>query len=412
MKEHPMSTELREHGEALPDNVPADRVVDFDMFNPPHIDEGLQEAWTKLQTPGEHGLVWTAHNGGHWIVTSGALLKTMLETPETFSSKCPFLPREAGESYSFIPTSMDPPEHTPYRKIINDAIGPGMRRMEPEVRQIARDLITSIHGRGSCDFTKEYAEIFPIEVFLKLVDLPSTDAARLKYIGDQMTRPDGSMTLDEAQNQFFGFLLPFIQERRESPGDDPISKIVHSQINGRALTDHECVRICALLLLAGLDTVVNFLSFIMQYLANHPDDRRYLIDNPKGIGSATEELLRRFALVSDARILNGTADVDGVTLQDGDLVAVPTMLYGLDPNVTQCPMDVDLRRPKPEHLAFGHGVHRCAGAYLARVEVQVTIREWLEQIPDFEIVPGETVRHASGIVGTVLNLPLRWNTSS
>ncbi|WP_105034183.1 cytochrome P450 [Cryobacterium aureum] len=408
-----MSTDLREHNQLAPDNVPVDRVVDFDMFNPPHIDKGMQEAWTSLQSHGEHGLVWTAHNGGHWIATKGHLVKEIFENNKTFSSECPFLPKEAGEQYSFIPVSMDPPEHQPYRKIINDAVGPGtIRRIEPEIRQVAKDLIATIRERGSCDFTKDYAEIFPIEIFLKLLNLPSTDAARLKYIGDQMTRPDGSMTMAEAHDHFFDFLAPFIDERRKSPGDDPISTIVHSTVDGRPLTQDECLRLCGLLLLAGLDTVVNFLSFMMQYLAEHPDDCRYLIENPNSIPTATEELLRRFGLVSDARIVKGTKDIDGVTLKDGDMVAIPSMLYGLDPNVTECPLDVDFTRSKVEHLTFGHGVHRCAGSYLARVEIQTTIRAWLESIPDFEIVPGETVRHASGIVGTVLNLPLQWNNAS
>src|SRR5688572_8775228 len=109
---------------------------------------------------------------------------------------------------------------------------------------------------------------------------------------------------------------------------------------------------------------------MMQYLAEHPDDRRYLIENPKSVPAATEELLRRFGLVADARVVNGTAEIDGVTLKDGDMVAIPTMLYGLDASRLECPMDVDLRRQKSDHLTFGHGVHRCAGAYLARVEIQ------------------------------------------
>src|ERR1700722_8991536 len=118
-----MSTNLDQRV-AVPENVPADRVVDFDMFNPPLIDKGLHEAWTSLQSD-EHDVVWTAYNGGHWIATKGALVKGIFENYETFSSRCPFLPKEAGEQYSFIPTSLDPPEHRPYRKIINDAVGPG-----------------------------------------------------------------------------------------------------------------------------------------------------------------------------------------------------------------------------------------------------------------------------------------------
>lgn len=394
--------------ENLPSNVPADRVVDFDMFAPADIGSGLQAAWAGLQQS-EHGLVWTPRNGGHWIAVRGQLLKEVFENHETFSSKCPFLPKEAGEQYSFIPTSLDPPEHRPYRKVLNNAVGPGsIRRIEGDIEQIAADLIDSLVADGKCDFTKAFAEIFPVEVFLRLVDLPSSDSARLKYIADQMTRPDGTMTMSEATNLFFDYLEPIINERRANPGPDAISAVVQSSVNGLPLTQDECLRICGLLLLAGLDTVVNFLSFMMQHLAENPSDRKKLVDNPDLIDNAAEELLRRYGLVADARIVNGNSEMDGATLLDGDMIAVPTMLFGLDPQVARCPMDVDLNRKDPEHFTFGHGVHHCAGSYLARYEIRTTLKEWLARIPDFEVVPGENVRHQSGIVGAVVGLPLQW----
>lgn len=392
----------------LPANVTADRVVDFDMFAPAEIGNGLQEAWAGLQRNG-NGLVWTPRNGGHWIATRGHLLKEVFENHESFSSKCPFLPKEAGEQYSFIPTSLDPPEHRPYRKVLNTAVGPGsIRRIEGDIEKIAADLIDGLVAEGKCDFTKAFAEIFPVEVFLRLVDLPSSDSAHLKYIADQMTRPDGTMTMTEATNLFFDYLGPIIDERRANPGPDAISAVVQSTVNGNPLTQDECLRICGLLLLAGLDTVVNFLSFMMQHLAENPSDRQKLVNNPDLIDNAAEELLRRYGLVADARIVNGDTEMDGVTLLDGDMIAVPTMLFGLDPQVAKCPMDVDLNRKDPEHFTFGHGVHHCAGSYLARYEIRTTLKEWLARIPEFEIAPDEKVKHQSGIVGAVVGLPLQW----
>jgi cytochrome P450 len=223
-----------------------------------------------------------------------------------------------------------------------------------------------------------------------------------------MTRPDGTMTMTEATNLFFDYLGPIINERRVSPGSDAISAVVQSSVNGRPLTQDECLRICGLLLLAGLDTVVNFLSFMMQHLAENPGDRQKLVDDPDLIDNAAEELLRRYGLVADARIVNGDSDMDGATLLDGDMIAVPTMLFGLDPQVTGCPMDVDLNRKEPEHFTFGHGVHHCAGSYLARYEIRTTLKEWLARIPDFAVVPGEKIHHQSGIVGAVVGLPLQW----
>ncbi len=395
----------------LPANVSPDRVVDFDMFNPPHIDQGAQEAWKHLQDPGMRDLVWTPHNGGHWIATRGSLIQQMFTDFEHFSSECPFLPREAGEQYSFIPTSMDPPEQRPYRRILNASVGPHtIDRIGDDIRETARALIGDIRTTGSCDFTKEYAEVFPIKIFLMIVDLPLSDAPKLKYIGDQMTRPDGSMSMGEAIDLFFEYLSPFIDARTENPGDDAISTVVQSQVNGRPITKDEALKICGLLLLAGLDTVVNFLSFTMHFLATHPEERRALVADPQLIPTATEELLRRFGLVSDARLIKKDITIDGVDLKAGDMVALPTMLYGLDDRKNKCPMDVDFGREEIDHITFGHGVHHCAGAHLARVEIQTTLEEWLGQIPEFEVADPSGVGFQSGIVSSMTSVPLQWTT--
>lgn len=395
-----------------PANVPAQRVVEFDMFNPPGLQDGLHLAWKKLQDEGVPDLVWTPYNGGHWIATRGQLIKQMFFDHEHFSSECPFLPKEAGEQYSFIPTSMDPPQQRPYRRVLNDGIGPKVvANVKDAIEEMSCSLIERISRQGSCDFTREYAEIFPIHIFLMMVDLPIKDAAHLKYIGDQMTRPNGSMSMAEAIAQFFDYLSPVIDERMRTPGEDAISVIVHSKVEGRAISKDEALKVCGLVLLAGLDTVVNFLGFSMHYLATHPVERKQLVDDPELIPAATEELLRRFGLVSDARLIKKAIEVDGVQLEPGDMVALPTLLFGLDEREHGCPMHVDFAREDKSHITFGHGVHHCAGAHLARLEVQTTLREWLRHIPDFELAPDAEITYQSGIVGAMTSLPLVWSAA-
>ncbi|WP_191629255.1 cytochrome P450 [Pandoraea terrae] len=387
--------------------------MDFDMYNPQGISDGLQVAWKRLQAPGVPDLVWTPHNGGHWIATRGNLIRQMFTDTEHFSSECPFIPREAGEEYDFIPTSMDPPEHRPYRAIISSVVSlPVVERLEGAITEIAGELIEGIRGRGQCNFTKDYAEPFPIRIFMKLVNLPHEDAPRLKYLSDQITRPDGSMSLGQATRHLYDYLSPIIDQRLQQPGDDAISAIVHGKVNGRAITKEEAERMCGLLLVGGLDTVVNFLSFVMQFLAGSPAHRKALIDRPEVIPAATEELLRRFSLVADGRIVKREIEVDGVLLKQGDMVLIPQLLTGLDERENACPMHVDFGREKITHTTFGYGPHHCAGAHLARLEVAVTLREWLARIPDFEVAPGAVISHQGGVVGAVKALPLVWNTDS
>jgi cytochrome P450 len=407
-------TTVNEDGVApLPPHVPAHLVFDFDMYNPPAIEEGLQEAYKKLQAPGVPDLVWTRRNGGHWIATRGQLIREAFEDYRHFSSTCPFIPREVGDAYDFIPTSMDPPEQRKYRALANTTVGmPVVDQMEDRIKALAVELIEQIRPAGRCSFTEEFAEPFPIRIFFLLADLPDKDMPYLKHLGDQMTRPDGSMTFAEARDAFYRYLAPIIEQRMRAPGEDAISKIATGQIDGRPITIDEALRMTGLLLLGGLDTVINFLSFSMQFLARSPAHRQELVDHPERIPAAAEELLRRFGPVADGRIVTSDLEFHGVQLKAGDQILLPQLLTGLDERENACPMHVDFSRKKLSHTTFGHGSHLCLGQHLARREIVVTLTEWLARIPQFEIAPGARISHQGGVVGSVKSLPLVWDPAT
>lgn len=411
-----MSTEtiLADNGLAqLPAHIPQHLVFDFDMYNPPNLSQGAQEAWATLQGPGIPDIVWTQRNGGHWIASRAKLIREAYENPQIFSSQCPFIPREAGEAYDFIPTSMDPPEQRKWRAIHNKVVGlPVVDGMETQIRELAISLIEELRLKGECNFTESYAEPFPIRIFMLLADLPHKDIPHLKYICDQMTRPDGSMTFAEARDALYEYLTPIIAERTGKPGTDAISLVANGEVDGRAITSEEAKKVSGLLLLAGLDTVVNFISFIMEFLAKSPEHRLDLIENPERIPAATEELLRRFSVVADGRILTSDYEFDGVLMKKGDLILLPQLLSGLDERENACPMHVDFDREKVSHTTFGHGSHLCVGQHLARREIIITLQEWLPRIPEFSIKSGAEIQHQGGVVSGVRSLPLVWDPAS
>jgi camphor 5-monooxygenase len=393
-----------------PANVPEERVIDWDMYNPPGIAAGLYESWQRLHAPGVPDLVWTARNGGHWIATRGKLIERMFKDYEHFSSKCIWIPVEAGQQYKFIPTSMDPPEHQPFRAAINAGIGLRVAKtLGNSIRATARQLIQKLQPGGECNFTTDYAEPLPISVFLALVDLPAEDAPRLKKIVDKITRMDGSISMADASQLLFDYLAPVVAERMARPGDDAISVIINTKVKDRAMTAIEAQRVCGLLLLAGLDTVVNFLSFVMLYLANNPTLRRDLAACPEKIPAAVEEFFRLLPLVADGRMVAKDIVVDGVQLKVGQMVLLPTMLHGLDERENECPTKFDTSRKRVGHSFFGGGVHRCAGLHIARAEVTVTLEEWLAEIPEFSVAPGTNLAYQSGVVATLSSLPLVWS---
>ena len=403
----------------VPDNVPADRIVDVDLFNLVGIEEGYQEAVKRLQRPGGPGIVWTPRNGGHWIITRGTAVGDVLRNPERFSSKIIVLPKLAGEKYDFIPTRMDPPEHGPRRQVVNKVLNlREMRRIEHNVRQTAISLIEPLVGRGACDFSAEYAHHFPIRVFITMVDLPIEDAPKLKHYAQQILRPDGATgeekaeSVDKAIKGFYDYLSPVIHERRGKDGTDMISVVINSDINGKPMPHDEACSVIANLLLAGLDTVVSFVSFVMIFLGRNPDHVKQLTDNPASIPNCVEELLRRFPIVSDARIVANDFEYDGVQLKRGDMVQVPTAFSGLDEQLNENPWKVDFHRKNPKHNTFGDGPHRCAGMHLARMEITVTLQEWLARIPRFRMVESDRPIYSSGMVATVENVHLKWDPAA
>lgn len=392
-----------------PAHVAPENVVDFDMYDPPNVAAGFHEAWTALHAPGVPDMVWTPRNEGHWMPTRGELIARVFEDHEHFSSRVIMVPKSDGEHHNMIPTTIDPPAHRPYRMLLNDSLSPrAIRAVDADIRAIAAGLIDAVAADGACDFITAFAERLPIEIFLNIVSLPKSDAPHLKRLADQITRPDGTMSFADAVQGFYDYLEPTIAARRGGTGEDMITRMVNGQVDGRALTDREALQLCAQILIAGMDTVVNFLGFVMLHLARTPEHQAALRDDPALIPAAVDELFRRFGIVTIGREVRADMEFGGVTLKAGEMVICPSQLHGLDARVHAEPERVDFHRPSAEHSTFGNGNHKCPGAHLARTEVKITIEEWLRRIPAFAVRPGAEVRFSGGIVGCVQSLPLVW----
>jgi cytochrome P450 len=398
-----------------PAHVPAELVRDIDMYALDGIEEGYHEAWKALQTPEMPELVWTPLTGGHWIATRGHLVKEIYENPDRFSSEIIFLPKEAGEKYAMVPTRMDPPEHTPYRKILDTGLNPSqIRKVEDAVRAAAIELIEPISKRGGCDFAAEYAAVFPVRVFMAMADLPMSDVPMLAKFAEDMTRPAGNTpeemaaTLDAANQGFFAYVDPIIRARTGGSGTDLITIMVNGTVDGQPLAHDKALGMISLLLLGGLDTVVNFLSFFMIYLARHPEKVAEIRGDELKLRRGVEELFRRFPVVSEARMVAKDQTYRGVELKHGDMILLPTALHGLDEAENDDPLNLDWERKNVNHATFGGGPHRCVGLHLARLEATVTLQEWVKRIPEFSLAPGAQPIYNSGIIASVQNVPLIW----
>lgn len=395
-----------------PDHVPEDRVIDFDVYSKPPAGVCPQQMWFDMQTNAKHPVMWTPHNGGHWIAMEPGLTESVLSEWDTFSTKVVMVPREPmGETYSkYLPLPLDPPNHMEFRRILNENLGAkSIGRMTEDVEELTIALIESFKAKGRCNFTTEFAEQLPVRIFMRVVDLPEADLPRLKYLADQFTRPDGSISHPEVERQFSDYIGPVIRSRRGKAGHDLITEMINGKVFDRPITDDEAENMCIQVLIAGLDTVVNLLGFIFSYLAENDVLRRTLASDPSLHDDAILEFLRRFPLVSNAREVRREVEFGGVILKPRDMIMGSTILVAMSEKTNSAPLEFQLKRPKRHFFLFGKGIHVCPGASLARLELKIILKEWLARIPEFRLVEGETLSYMSGIVSAVSPFELEWD---
>ncbi len=396
---------------ARPDNVPADRVFDFDVYDFDIENAEYQVALKALNAPGVPELFWTPHHGGHWIVTRAADIHTVLTDYEHFSSRSITVPRMEGMP-PLKPLQVDPPEHMKYRLLLAGALSPkAVVPLGEAARELAIELIEGFKARGECEFIGEFAQHLPIAIFMKLVDLPEADRGLLTGLAENAMRGKTEDIRNMARMQLAGYGMQKVAERRANPGDDLISTIALARVDGELLDDMTLTGMVTLLLFAGLDTVASMLGFFARFLAMHPGHRRQLIEDPSLIPNAVEEMLRRYPIALLAREVVTDFEFGGVTLRKGDMVAAPTPLDGLDERKFDQPLEVDFARKTTIHSTFGAGAHRCMGSMLARTELRIFLEEWIKRIPDFEVKPGAHVEISARSVATITALPLVWKTA-
>lgn len=395
--------------DSIPAHVPASLVVDFDLYNVEVVDGDYHGGLKRLHDPGVPDIFWTPRNGGHWVATRGEDIYHIFKDSEHFSSRQLVVPRHRNPPVPLPPIFLDPPEQAKYRSLFAPALSPkAVSPLGEGARALAIELIEGFRAKGECEFVGDFAQHLPIGIFMKMVDVPQADREKLLHWADQQVRPTTEQEREESFHQLFAYAGQKVAERQANPGEDLISQLTKSKIDGEPITAAALTPMIFLLLVGGLDTVASAMGFAARFLAQSPAHRQELIDHPERIPNAVEELLRRFPVVNQGRLVVNDMDYKGVALRAGDQIILPTSLHGLDERKFDDPLRVDFSRPTPIHSTFGNGAHRCPGSLLARTELRIFLEEWLKRIPDFRIKDGETAGIRAGVNATIYSLPLTW----
>ena len=394
-----------------PENVPADLVRDFDLYNIPGSDEDVQAAYRAIQVANPD-IFWTPHNGGHWVATRGEDIIAMQRDYQHFSHKHIVLPPMPEGTPRQVPLEIDPPEHARYRRPLMQALMPAIvSELESTVRNVAIEAIEKVLPNGGCEFIEDFAKVLPIHVFLQLVDLPIEDKYTLMPIAERSVRGRTAEIRLESQREMGAYLLDKVVARRANPGDDLLSKLVNVDLGNGRISEEEAVAYASLALFGGLDTVAGMLGFVARFLADHPDHRRQLVEHlhdEEYLRHAIEELIRRHGIANTARVIRDDFEYKGIHFRAGDRILPANLFVGIDDRLNPNPLEVDFAREKPVHATFGNGPHACPGAILARRELRIFLQEWLSRIPEFRVRPGSKPVLATGMVNGVLQLDLVW----
>jgi cytochrome P450 len=334
----------------------------------------------------------------------------VLRHPELFSSSTstPF-PRDPDNYFPMIPLEIDPPEHRKYRAILDPLFAPKtITRLEGTIRKLANDLIDEFIDNAGCEFTTAFGRPLPVSVFLDLMGLPQDMRDTFVRWAMGLLHSQNREDIEKSMRETCAYLQRVIEEKTRRPDDGAISAVVHGRAAGEALSGPEIFGFVFFLFIAGLDTVFATLNNIFVWLANNPERRRDIIANPNNIANVTEELLRVFSVTFSGRSLTQDYELRGVKLKKGDRVTSVLPAANYDPDVFENPRQVDFHRPRKPILAFAGGAHSCMGAHLARLEVGISIEEFLRRIPDFKLKEGTKIEYWPGGVVGPKTVPLMW----
>jgi len=368
-----------------------DLLTDYDIFDPEFVRDPFPSfaEIRESQCPVAHTERW----GGSWLPTRYEDVVAIAQEYETFTSRgilvLPPPPGQNEGAYGGVaapPITSDPPDHHWHRRLILPVFAPqAVAKYEQGTRDLCNSLIDAFIDKGVADAAGDYAQHIPVRVIATMLGVP------LEMEEEFTDWVRGTNIIE--------FFLAQVKDRQENPREnDLITELMNSEVEGKKVPIEYVLGVCNLMLVAGVDTTWSAIGSTLWHMAQHPEHRKQLRDNPDLWPTAIEELLRVYAPVTMARIVDHDVEYNGCPMKAGDRVLMPFPAANRDPRVFENPDEVILDREHNRHVAFGSGIHRCAGSNLARLEVRVALQTWLERIPEFELVDPSSVTWAGGQV--------------
>ncbi len=303
------------------------------------------------------------------------------------------LAEEGGDDTPLLLRS-DPPDHTRLRGLVSEAFTlRAVEKLRPRIEKLVDELLSGWQGRDTVDVMGELAVPLPLTVIAEMLGIPSEDRARFKLWSDALVgfldplaagAPETRQRVDELRE----YLMRVTEERRRRPADDLLSALVLAEEEGDRLSENELYGTVALLLAAGNETTTNLIGNGTLALLRQPEQLARLHEEPERVPHAVEELLRLDSPVQiTGRIPLEPIDFHGHRFEPGQMIVLLLGAANRDPAAFRDPDRLDVARENVRHLSFGHGVHFCLGAQLARLEAEVAFAGLARRFPGLRLAP-------------------------
>jgi cytochrome P450 len=401
-----------------------------DLYYDPYdytIDADPYPVWRRLRD--EAPVYRNDKHGFYALSRYDDVLQGLLDNETFQSSHGIVLEMIADEPYENLPMMimMDPPQHTRLRKLVSRAFTPRrIADLEVKIAALCHELLDSVDREDEFDYVGRFAGILPPTVILSLVGYPEGHAQEFRELADKSLHIEEGGTMQGERelrrslvdelggivNDAFAILPELMEQRRADPQDDLITALVHAEIEEegetRTLTLEEIVAFVQLLSSAGTETVARLLGFAAVTLAQFPDQRQLLVDDPSLIPNAIEELLRYEAPSPiQGRWVARDVELHGTVIPRGSRLALLNGSADRDDRHFPDPDTFDVRRVIDRHLAFGYGTHFCIGAALARLEGRVALQATLRRYPTWDVDTSRLERVHTSTVRGYSSVPMR-----
>lgn len=371
--------------------------IDYD-FADPAVKPVLHETLAGIRA--KYPIGWSDQYGGFWLLATYDDVQDVSRDHEHYTTTKGIMIPPTGASMPVIPAELDPPEHTPYRKLaLPHFTATAVSRIEPQIRDIVRGCIAVFSGDGHTDLVQTVAHVVPPLVIGAALGLEADACIEVRQLaGDFLSSADvGIEAKMAAAKKLEDWLEDQIAMRRSSPREDTLSKLVNAKVDGQEMPPLIALGMVQLMVLAGHETTVHGMGSMLYRVIAEPGLRERLLDDPSLMRATVHETLRIDPpIIHMARTVVDDHERSGAYLHAGDKVMLNYGAANRDPAKFPDPFVFDIDRESQQHLAFGTGRHRCIGEHLAVTEMLVVLEEILATIPDYTLAPGSAVELHGG----------------